>query len=344
MNIQENVKLGPLTTLEVGGPARFFVEAETENDIIDAFEFAHSINVPVFVLGGGSNVVVSDDGFAGLVIHVRLKGIHIDGAQVNASAGEDWDSLVKRCVDSGISGVECLSGIPGTVGGTPVQNVGAYGQEVSESISVVRCFDRQRREVIELSNESCRFSYRTSIFNTVERDHYVVLSVSYCMTQDGPPKIAYKDLIDHFDGHQASLSEVRDAVLSIRRSKSMVIDPIDENRRSAGSFFKNPLVTHKRFDEIASEWSGTIPHFAAPDDMIKVPAAWLIEQAGYQKGYFKGNVGISTKHTLAIINRGGATAAEIISFKNDIQAAVSEKFDIDLVPEPNFIGSFGAKH
>jgi UDP-N-acetylmuramate dehydrogenase len=329
--------------LEVGGPARFFLRAEKEQEVIEGFNFARQKNLPVFVLGGGSNILVSDQGFDGLVIQIALSGIMAwrhKGVTLTAAAGEDWDSFVAYCVSENFAGVECLSGIPGTVGGTPVQNVGAYGQEVSETIGSVRCYDRAKGDIIELTNEQCGFSYRTSIFNTSERERYVVLAVTYLLTKNGSPKIVYKDLVEHFAGNSPSLAETREAVLSIRRSKSMVIDPEDTNRRSAGSFFKNPVIGQEKFESIAERYSNRVPYFPALEGRVKIPAAWLIENAGFHKGFVIGNVGISTRHTLAIINRGGATAAEIIALKSAIQEKVSSEFGIDLVPEPVFIGDF----
>jgi UDP-N-acetylmuramate dehydrogenase len=343
LNIQENVLLAPLTTLEVGGPARYFVEVRTETDVVEAFDLARSRDLATFVLGGGSNILVSDKGFDGLVIKIELAGIHVDGEVVTAAAGEEWDAFVKYAVGRELAGIECLSGIPGTVGGTPVQNVGAYGQEVSETIESVRCFDRKAGQLVDLTNEQCGFTYRTSIFNTTERDRYVVLSVTYKLRKNGRPKIAYKDLTDHFGGHEPSLAETRDAILSIRRSKSMVIDPSDPNRRSAGSFFKNPIASLEKFDEIADSFGGNVPHFPAGAASVKIPAAWLIERSGFYKGFAMGKAGISTNHTLAIINRGGAVASEIVELKNAIQKAVSERFAIDLVPEPIFVGDMSAK-
>jgi len=291
----------------------------------------------VFILGGGSNILVSDAGFDGLVIHVLPKGISIEDSIITGGAGENWDRFVEYSVSKDLAGVECLSGIPGFVGGTPVQNVGAYGQEVSETITNVRCFDREKLGFVVLNNSSCEFTYRKSIFNSSHRDRYVVVAVTYELVLGGKPKMSYKDLRDHFRAQQPTLRETRDAVLSIRRSKSMVIDPDDPNRRSAGSFFKNPVVPSQKFEEIEAEF-GSIPNFPAPDGLVKIPAAWLIERSGFRKGYAHGNAGISTNHTLAIVNRGGATAKEIISLKSEIQNTVGSRFDIFLETEPTFVG------
>ncbi len=330
--------LAPLTTLDVGGAARFFVRAESEPDVVASFEHARERGLDVFVLGGGSNILVSDSGFDGLVIQVALGGVRIDDTHVTAQAGEDWDKFVELCVDRNLGGLECLSGIPGLVGGTPVQNVGAYGQEVSESIVSVRCFDRVTGKVVELRNADCGFAYRTSIFNSSERDRYVVLAVTYRLTAGADPKIAYKDLKEFFGDRQPGLSETRAAVLQIRRAKSMVIDENDPNSRSAGSFFKNPIVDVSKHEEIAADREhASVPSFPA-GDKVKIPAAWLIERSGFQKGYRLGKAGISTKHSLALVNLGGATAAEIIALKEKIQDGVRGKFDILLQPEPIFVG------
>jgi UDP-N-acetylmuramate dehydrogenase len=340
IDIKQNVSLGPLTTLKVGGPARFFVRASNESQVVKAFEYADKNDLDVFVLGGGSNILVSDNGFDGLVINVALKGVtSSDGTSVTAGAGEDWDAFVKMCVDRDLAGVECLSGIPGFVGGTPVQNVGAYGQEVSESIASVRCFDRTTNAIVDLKNSDCGFTYRTSIFNSTERDRYVVLSVTYNLTRNGGSKIAYKDLKDHFSNRKPTLKETREAVLAIRRTKSMVIDADDPNSRSAGSFFKNPIVESALFEKIAEESAEpNVPHFPAVENKIKIPAAWLIERSGFHKGFRSGNAGISTNHSLALVNLGGATAAEIVALKEKIQDGVRQKFDILLQPEPVFVG------
>jgi len=349
IEIRENVPLAPLTTLNVGGPARFFVRAESETQVVDALKHAQEKGRDVFVLGGGSNILVSDQGFDGLVVQIALTGIRMSepravagGSEVvhiTAQAGEDWDAFVEYCVGRDLAGIECLSGIPGFVGGTPVQNVGAYGQEVSETIVGVRCFDRTTGEIVTLGNAECGFTYRTSIFNSTERDRYVVLSVEYRLIAGGKPKIVYRDLQEYFEGRTPTLPETRDAVLKIRRGKSMVIDAGDPNSKSAGSFFKNPIVDVARLEKIHVNESGeSVTHFPAGDGKVKIPAAWLIERSGFYKGFHLGNAGISTKHSLAIVNRGNATAADIIALKEKIQADVERKFDILLQPEPVFVG------
>ena len=338
MNILENVPLAPLTTLKVGGPARFFVRADNEEHVVAALEHADARGLDVFVLGGGSNILVSDQGFDGLIVQIALRGVSFDGELVTANAGEDWDRLVGMCVERNLAGIECLSGIPGFVGGTPVQNVGAYGQEVSETIVSVRCLERKSVSVVELANSECGFTYRRSIFNSDARDDYIVLDVTFRLVPGGRPVIGYKDLQNYFEGRQPSLREVREAVLNIRRSKSMVIEPGDPNSRSAGSFFKNPIVDVAGFASIKAGQESDVPHFPAGDGKIKIPAAWLIEQSGFHKGFVLGNAGISENHSLAIINRGNATAGEIVILKDNIQDAVEKKFGIILQPEPIFVG------
>ena len=352
LRVQENVPLAPLTTLKVGGPARFFVEATSETNVLAALEYASVRGLQVFILGGGSNILVSDDGFDGLVVRIVLKGTEwntehseLSGQRsapsvvVTASAGEDWDEFVGSCVARDLAGLECLSGIPGFVGGTPVQNVGAYGQEVSETIVSVRCLDRENSDIVTLTNTECGFSYRKSIFNSTARERFVVLSVTFALKPGGEPKIVYKDLVEHFAGGAASLVETRNAVLSVRAAKSMVIDPKDPNSRSAGSFFKNPIVDRSMLPAIAERARvDVVPHFEAGGDLAKVPAAWLIEKAGFHKGFIMGNAGISTNHSLALINRGEATAREILELKDRISGTVADIFEIMLVPEPIFVG------
>ena len=339
-DILQNVPLAPLTTLKIGGPARYFVRAVSEAQVGHAFAFAAQNGVDVFVLGGGSNILVSDAGLDGVVLQIGIKGVGVDAdGRVTAAAGEDWDPLVAAVVARGLAGFESLSGIPGSVGGTPVQNVGAYGQEVSDTIVSVRCFDREQRVTVTLANADCGFSYRRSIFNTTHRGRYVVMSVTYQLAKNDRPQPTYKDLVERFAGKQPTLAEIREAVLQIRRSKSMVIDAADTNSQSAGSFFKNPVVATEAFERLRNDAANTdIPSFPAGENSVKIAAAWLIENAGFAKGFRLGNAGISTRHSLALVNFGGASAAEIIALKDLIQSRVSERFGIALEPEPVFVG------
>ena len=347
MEILENVSLAPYTTLKVGGPARFFVAARSEDQVLAALHHAHKNSLPVFVLGGGSNLVVSDAGWNGLVLKVGIEGIGIaeeDGKRIfTAGAGEDWDKLVAYSVNQNCSGVECMSGIPGTVGGTPVQNVGAYGQEVAETIRTVRVIERKSGEVRALSNWECGFTYRTSIFNHDQKDRYIVTQVSYALTPDGSPRVEYADLKRYFASTESvlTLKTVRDAVRSIRASKAMLIAVDDPDSCSAGSFFKNPIIPNSEYDRLTAlpvSKEQKPPQFVAPNGQVKVSAAWLVERAGFHKGYTDGRVGISRKHSLAIVNRGGATASEIVAFKNKVQEGVWKVFGVKLQPEPVFVG------
>lgn len=347
VNIQEQVPLGPLTTIGVGGPARYFVECASEHDVRDAVDFARTRSLSIFVLGGGSNLVVSDAGFDGLVLKVAIRGISVsdnDGTEVviDTGAGEDWDEFVGATVVQNCAGVECLSGIPGTVGGTPVQNVGAYGQEVSATIREVDAYDLKSSEVRRFSNANCGFAYRTSRFNTTERGRYIILRVRFALQRGGCPQLAYADLRKHFAGRDCpTLREIREGVIAIRRGKGMVLDPADPDSHSAGSFFKNPVLSDEQFRELEQRATArglTVPSYPALSAQRKVSAAWLVEEAGFRKGYARGPVGISSKHSLAMINRGGATAADVVALKNEIQRAVAEQFGIDLHPEPVFLG------
>jgi UDP-N-acetylmuramate dehydrogenase len=338
--MQEHVPLAPLTTLGIGGEARFFVEARTEAEVSGALAFAEERGLPVFVLGGGSNILVSDEGFPGLVLRVSIGGIEGRRERVlTAGAGEGWDAFVARTVEQGLSGIECLSGIPGLVGGTPIQNVGAYGQDVGETVLSVRAWDRIERRPVELTNAECGFGYRSSIFNTTARNRFVILTVSFEL-KDEPARVTYPDLERALAGRAApSLAEVRSAVLAIRKSKAMVIEPGDEDCRSVGSFFKNPIVSA----DLASHLDRA-PRFPMPDGSVKVSAAWLVENAGFARGYHGGQggrVGISSKHALAIINRGGASASEIASLAREIRDRVIDKFQVVLTPEPVCVGPDG---
>ena len=342
MLIRENIPLAPLTTLGVGGPARYFTEGATEAEVVEAVEFARSREVPLFVLGGGSNLVVADAGFTGLVLKIAIGGVsHFTPPYGDtifiAGAGCDWDAFVAQTVDENYAGLECLSGIPGTVGGTPVQNVGAYGQEVAETITEVRALDLRSLEVLTLSNADCGFAYRTSKFNTSERGRYVILRVAFALKKDGRPTIRYADLERHFDRTTPTLSDVRAVVRDIRHSKAMLIVPEEEDARSVGSFFKNPVVPRATVEELTRRFP-QIPSYPAAGAARKIPAAWLVEHAGFARGYTKGRAAISPKHALAIVNRGGASAAEIIALKEEIQKRVLDEFGIELQPEPVFVG------
>ena len=343
MHIQQQVPLAQLTTFKVGGPARYFVEAHSEDDVRAAASEAKSRGWPLFVLGGGSNLVVSDAGWPGLVLKIALTGIaeHKDGKRTlfEASAGEDWDNFVAHTVARDCGGIECLSGVPGTVGGTPVQNVGAYGQEVADTITSARVLDTTTGEIGELENANSGFAYRTSIFNNQARGRYIVLRVSFALTPGATPLVEYADLKRYFGARNEppSLCEVREAVRAIRLSKAMLIVPGDDDCRSAGSFFKNPVLSPEAFEELRSR-AGPVPNFSVKDGRLKVAAAWLVEHAGFAKGFVRGPVAISRKHALAIVNRGGATAADIITLKNDIQRGVLDRFGVQLQPEPVFVG------
>jgi UDP-N-acetylmuramate dehydrogenase len=344
MQFLEQVPLAPYTTFQIGGPARWFAEAESEDDIVAGIDFAGQRQLPLFVLGGGSNLLISDAGFSGLVLRIALRGIASaqegDRLIFSAAAGEDWDGLVAYAVAADCAGVECLSGIPGTVGGTPVQNVGAYGQEVSQTIVTVRAFDRKAREFVDLAAASCGFSYRRSIFNSTQRERYVVTRVDYALRKDGSANFVYADLARYFAARSVvspTLAEVRDAVRFIRAQKGMLLVAGDPDCRSAGSFFKNPVVPVTVLDSLAQELGiekRSIPAYPAQDSEVKLSAAWLIERAGYQKGYVLGNAGISSRHTLALINRGGASAAEMMALRDKVINSVASRFAIRLEPEP----------
>jgi UDP-N-acetylmuramate dehydrogenase len=319
------VELAPLTTLRLGGAAGRLVEARTEEEVVEASRDA------ALILAGGSNVVIADEGVPGTVARIVTRGIDRDGARLTVAAGEEWDPLVSMCVDEGLQGFECLSGIPGSVGATPIQNVGAYGQEVSETVESVRVFDRGTGRVEDMPPAECGFVYRGSVFKY--HDRRVVLSVTFRLNESplsGP--LRYAELARTLDipvGGSAPLADVREAVLGLRRRKGMVIDPADPDTVSAGSFFTNPIL------EAPPDGA---PFWPEPDGRFKVSAAWLIERSGFHKGYGNGRAGISTKHTLALVNRGGATTAELMSLAREIAGGVQERFGVALHPEPVLVG------
>ena len=343
MQLEENVPLGPLTTIGIGGPARYFIRAQSVDDIQAALTLAGERSLPLFILGGGSNLLIADEGFPGLVVQIDLRGITVESedefAMVKAAAGEPWDAFVAFAVERGYAGIECLSGIPGSCGATPIQNVGAYGQDVSETIARVEVYDRAMARVQWLTAAECRFGYRSSLFKNHERERYIVLSVTFRLRRDGCATIRYPELQKYADDHgisTADLPAVRDAVIAIRKRKGMVLDPEDGDTRSDGSFFMNPVIAANEYEQFARR-APDAPHFPAGDE-VKLSAAWLIEHAGFTKGFAHGNVGLSSKHTLAVVNRGGGTAREVIELVAMIQQAVREKFGIAIHPEPNFIG------
>jgi UDP-N-acetylmuramate dehydrogenase len=352
LEIREEVALAPLTTFGVGGAARFFAVARSEEDVAQAVAWAAECGLPLFVLGGGSNLLVRDEGFDGLVLQMGIGGIKDLGEGLfEVGAGESWDGFVQRMVDADFAGVECMAGIPGSVGGTPVQNVGAYGQEVSETIESVRAFDREAGGFVELAKDACRFRYRQSRFNTEEPSRFIVTQVRFRLRQGDAATLRYAELQKRFGlnldsgvphvpkpGHRApGLVEVAAAVREIRRGKGMLLVEGDPENHSAGSFFKNPVVEVEMLAPVAAAADITadkVPHWPAGEGKIKLPAAWLLERAGFVKGWGTGTVGISSRHTLALVNRGGATFADVLRVKCEIAEQVWEKFGIRLEREP----------
>jgi UDP-N-acetylmuramate dehydrogenase len=347
VHLQENVALAPLTTFRVGGPARFLVRAENADQVREAVDFSRQRALPLFVMGGGSNLVVAESGFPGLVLQIAIGGISQKTLSTHelfaVGAGVEWDAFVAHAVELNCGGVECLSGIPGTVGGTPIQNVGAYGQEVSETIQNVQVLEPASGELRVLAAAECGFAYRTSMFNTSARGHYIVLGVTFKLRRGARPHLEYADLKKFFQGWggKPSLAEVRVAVRQIRNSKAMLLVEGDPDCRSAGSFFKNPIISPAEYRELCSRPAvrgQNLPQFHTSDGRVKISAAWLVEHAGFSRGFARGEVGISSKHTLAIINRGGARAHEIVALKDEIQTRVAGEFGIHLEPEPVFVG------
>src|SRR5260370_1208517 len=351
MTIQENVPLAPLTTLQVGGAARYFAELKREDEVREAAQFAKTRDLPLFVLGGGSNLVVADSGWPGLVLRIAIGGItspNTNDARGNAvlfsvGAGVNWDDFVAQAVVQNCVGVERLSGIPGSVGGTPVQNVGAYGQEVADTIESVRALDLKEDRMVVLPKPACGFRYRASIFNTTERGRYIILRVNFRLKRGGAPSLKYADLQKYFAELKIapSLAETREAVREIRRSKGMLIVPGDDDCRSAGSFFKNPVLSEAQFKDLAQRAVSKgleIPSYPALDAQRKVSAAWLVEHSGFSKGYAVGPAGTSHKHALALINSGDAKASDIVGLKDEIQRGLPEAWGILLEPEPVVVG------
>jgi len=359
------VPLAGYTTLGLGGPARRFADAPGDAELIAQVGAADERGEPLLVLGGGSNLVIADDGFPGAVVRVATRGIghEPDGESVllAVAAGEDWDSVVAGAVADGLAGLECLAGIPGLTGATPIQNVGAYGQEVAETLVTVRAYDRDRREVVDLLAAECGFGYRTSAFKRSLQSgsgtgpgrvtgRFVVLAVTFRLERSAlSAPVRYGELARTLgirEGGRAPLAEVRSAVLALRRGKGMVLDPADPDTRSAGSFFTNPVLDLAGFAALERAVAAAcgpgvqVPRFPAGPGQIKVPAAWLIERAGFTKGY-PGGTGprISAKHTLALVNPGGATTAGLLALAREVADGVRKAFGVDLAAEPVLVGA-----
>jgi UDP-N-acetylmuramate dehydrogenase len=343
------MRLADYTTVHLGGPARGFVRAGTEDELIDAVRTADAAGEPLLILGGGSNLVVSDEGFDGTVVQVATRGVSRDGGPgvLTVAAGEDWDAVVARSVAEGLAGLECLSGIPGLTGATPIQNVGAYGQEVAETITTVRVYDRVTGDVVEIPNGRCDFGYRTSRFRGAAR--FVVLSVTFRLAvQVLSAPVRYAELAAALGvpvGGQVESAEARAAVIELRQRKGMVIDPADPDTRSVGSFFVNPVLDAPALAavEAAARARGgpqaRVPRFEVGEGLVKVPAAWLIEQAGFGKGYNPGDgARISAKHTLALVNAGTASTVALLTLAREIRDGVRDAFGVSLAPEPVLVG------
>jgi UDP-N-acetylmuramate dehydrogenase len=364
------ILLADYTTLGLGGPAKIFVSADTEHTLVEAVRNADKAGEPVLLIGGGSNLVIADEGFPGTVVHVNTRGLTYvdigDGViDLTVAAGADWDNVVAASVGEGLAGLEPLSGIPGRAGATPIQNVGAYGREVAEVITHVRVYDRQEDQVKVIPNGSCQFSYRTSLFKSgrpesllaprgdaapgsAGQPRYLVLDVTFRLSRQSlSAPVRYAELAAELGvevGEQAAVGEVRAAVIKIRSRKGMVLNPGDPDTRSAGSFFTNPVITAEAFASVEAAAAvrdlGPVPHYPADDGTVKVPAAWLIERSGFAKGYgAPAPARVSSKHTLALVNAGAATTADLLALAREIVAGVQAAFGVTLTPEPILIGA-----
>jgi UDP-N-acetylmuramate dehydrogenase len=340
----ERVPLAPLTTLGVGGAARWFVEAADEATVRAAHAWARERSVALRVLGGGSNLVVADGGVDALVVRIALRGLTSreadGGVEVTVAAGEPWDAVVRTTVERGWAGLECLSGIPGLVGATPIQNVGAYGQEVSDTVVAVRALDTAGGEIAGVPAAACGFAYRDSVFKR-EPDRWIVLAVTYRLRPAGAPTLTYADVQRHLDGRgvaRPTPADTRESVLAIRRAKSMVLDdPADPNRRSCGSFFLNPILDAAHAAAVAARAADpAMPRWPQPDGRVKLSAAWLIEHAGFARGERAGAVGLSSRHALALVAHEGARTRDVVAFAQRLQDAVDTRFGVRLTPEPVF--------
>lgn len=332
------------TTMAVGGRPTHFVAATSVDDVAAAVRYANELNLPLYPLGGGSNLVVSDDGVQGLVLKVALTGIDIidqgEDVLVTASAGEVWHDFAAHMTEEGWAGLECLGGIPGAVGATPIQNVGAYGQEVADTIESVRVLDRVTLQLREIPAGECHFIYRGSAFKAEAKDRFVVLAVTFRLKKQGAPTVRYGELSLALGKTTAAptLTETFRTVVQLRKQKSMVLDPSDENRRSCGSFFVNAQVTQDILQYITQIAGEAPPHFPGEGGLAKIPSAWLIERAGLKKGCRRGHAGLSTKHTLSIVAHDGALARDIVEMAWHVRETVESRFSVRLIPEPHFWG------
>lgn len=343
IDVQRDVPLAPRTTLELGGPAEYFATVVSEPDLSSALAFAKDRNLSVTILGGGSNVVIADAGIKGLVVEVLIPGSqfsrHGERVQITAGAGVVWDELVAKAVGDGLCGLECMSGIPGRVGGVPIQNVGAYGREVSDLMECVRVVDRASGEARELTPGECGFGYRDSVLKR-DPSRYVVVSVTFALREGDADPARYPELATALGHGRHTPGDVRDAVIALRRAKSMVIDPDDENRRSVGSFFTNPIVADEEADRVAkaADAVDTMPHWPTRDGRTKLAAGWLVERAGFKKGLRRGAVGISSRHALALVHHGGGTTRALLALADEIASDVRDKLGVTLVREPVVLG------
>ena len=354
--IAHNVPLAPLCTFELGGPARHLIEAPDEETVIDALRWARQRSLATVVLGGGSNVVIADRGFDGLAIRMVQRGVEVrrkEGvAWVTALAGEPWDPVVELAVSEGFAGIECLSGIPGLVGAAPIRNLGAYGQEVSETLASVRVLDSKTLEIREMPASECRFAYRDSIFKQAPTNRFIVLAVTFALRASSAAVVLHPELARALDFSHArpTLALVRETVIALRRHKSMVLDSTDENRRSAGSFFTHPIVSTKQAVRVVERAlaadlvsnASDVPHFPMKGGRVKLVAGWLIERAGVRKGERHGRVGISSRHALALVHHGGGITSELLGLACRVRDAVFDCFGVRLIAEPAFVG-FGTK-
>ncbi|WP_329118688.1 UDP-N-acetylmuramate dehydrogenase [Streptomyces sp. NBC_01465] len=340
--------LAPLTTFRLGGPATRLITAETDAEVIEAVRAADAAGTPLLVIGGGSNLVIGDGGFSGTALRIATRGFELSGTKLELAAGEIWSDAVARTVEAGLAGIECLAGIPGSAGATPIQNVGAYGQEVSSTITEVVAYDREAAETVTVPAADCHFSYRHSRFKQ-DPDRYVVLRVRFELEDaDGlSAPIKYPETARALGveaGDRVPAAQARETVLKLRAGKGMVLDPEDHDTWSAGSFFTNPILTAQEYETFLTRAHARLgsdvvpPAYPAGEGLTKTSAAWLIDKAGFTKGYGTGPARISTKHTLALTNRGSATTEDLLALAREVVAGVQEAFGVTLVNEPVTVG------